>query len=973
MTATVGAKIQLDGAASYRSQMSALTQGSKTLSAQMKALKGSFDAETTAEQRNRAIKAQLTQQIGVQQQRIALLQGQIKTASATYGEGSQQVNKYKEQLAKAEVALQGMERELKQVDAELARSAGMTTFRQNLATAGTHLTELGAKLTSIGDKMKSVGQTATTYLTGPIVAGATLSVKAWGEVDDALDTVVTKTGAAGDALDEMQGITRDIATTIPVTFGKAGDAVGEVNTRFGLTGDELEALSVKFIEFSELNDTDVSSSVDSVSKSLTAFGQPASDASDYLDALNVVGQKTGEDVQKLSEEVYKNAASLSEMGLSAQEGAALLGTFSMAGIDSSTALMALKTAQKNAVSEGKTLNEKLTEFSALMQSGVSDTEKQQAAIELFGSKAGLAMYNAVENGGLAMDDLGNMLGDYAGNVEETYARTIDPLDKLKVVFNSIKDAGYELAVAAQDVLLPALETVAARAHEFAEWFGSLDQETKNRIVTIAGIVAAIGPVITVLGTVIGTVGKLIGAIGSVSTALSTLGIGAAAAEGGVAAAGGGMLAIAGPIAAVVAAVVAAAAAFKYLWDTNEGFRESITSSVTAIAEQAQPIFESLSGILSSVWGFIQQVATGIAAAVLPVLQALFELLFNLAEAVMPAIQGALEFLEPLISGLLSVLGPIFEAVGAFVGAVMGPLVEILGGALTIAVQFLSEVLGTLFSILGSVFDLVGSFFAGIGETVLAVLDWLGVDTEQLGQTVSDVWNGISSAISGAVDFIQNFIHEGFSWIRDTVTGIIDGVKNDIEEKFNFISENIGSIIEGIKSTFETGFNFVRDTAVNVFEGVKNAIMQPIEEAKNFCAGVVDSIAGFFSGLHIELPHIPLPHFWASGEFDLFAGKFPAIGIDWYAKAMGSGMILDQPTIFGMAGGQFLGAGEAGSETIVGTRSLMGMIRAAVEESANVQPIQVIVNAAPGMDVNELAELVADKIDDKVNRKNRAWA
>jgi len=42
------------------------------------------------------------------------------------------------------------------------------------------------------------------------------------------------------------------------------------------------------------------------------------------------------------------------------------------------------------------------------------------------------------------------------------------------------------------------------------------------------------------------------------------------------------------------------------------------------------------------------------------------------------------------------------------------------------------------------------------------------------------------------------------------------------------------------------------------------------------------------------------------------------------------MILDEPTIFGMnKNGQFMGAGEKGSETIVGTNSLMSMIRQSV--------------------------------------------
>ena len=45
------------------------------------------------------------------------------------------------------------------------------------------------------------------------------------------------------------------------------------------------------------------------------------------------------------------------------------------------------------------------------------------------------------------------------------------------------------------------------------------------------------------------------------------------------------------------------------------------------------------------------------------------------------------------------------------------------------------------------------------------------------------------------------------------------------------------------------------------------------------------------------------------------------------------MILNSPTIFGMKGNSLLAGGEAGSETVVGTQSLMDMIRDAVAAMA----------------------------------------
>lgn len=100
---------------------------------------------------------------------------------------------------------------------------------------------------------------------------------------------------------------------------------------------------------------------------------------------------------------------------------------------------------------------------------------------------------------------------------------------------------------------------------------------------------------------------------------------------------------------------------------------------------------------------------------------------------------------------------------------------------------------------------------------------------------------------------------------------------------------------------------------------------------------IGAIKGMFEKLKLKFPDIKLPHFGISPSgwkvSDLLEGSIPKLSIEWYAKAMDNGMILEKPTIFGVnAKGQPMGAGEAGSETVVGTNSLMTMIKAAVAES-----------------------------------------
>ena len=102
-------------------------------------------------------------------------------------------------------------------------------------------------------------------------------------------------------------------------------------------------------------------------------------------------------------------------------------------------------------------------------------------------------------------------------------------------------------------------------------------------------------------------------------------------------------------------------------------------------------------------------------------------------------------------------------------------------------------------------------------------------------------------------------------------------------------------------------------------------------------------------------------------------SIPKFGVDWYAKAMDKGMILNSPTIFGMnSNGQPMGAGEAGSETVVGTNSLMDMIKSAVSGSMGAIKIEApaLNNVRAGSSstvqdeskINELIELIKKLLD-----------
>lgn len=639
--------------------------------------------------------------------------------------------------------------------------------KQQMQLAGENVSAVGEKIKEVGGKIQDFGKEMTAKVTGPILAAGAASMAAWGEVDEAMDTVVKKTGATGETLASLQKSVSNVATSIPTDFATAGNAIGEVNTRFGLMGDELEDVTEAFIKYAQLNDTDVVSSIDSVQKAMTAWGFAAEDAEDVLNVLNATGQDTGISVDGLSDALSSNVAVLQDANLDFLQAADFIGNLEKNGIDASTAMTGLKKATQNASKEGKTSAQVLKELSDNIKNAETDAEAFNLASEVFGSKAGPALALALQEDRLSFEDLGKTWDEVGGNVQTTFENTVDPVDSLTIVMNSVKETLADIGSIIQEIAVPALEKVQEGVDTLKEKWNNLDEDQKKNIITIAGIVAAIGPVIAIIGTVISVIGTVVGAIGTVMSALGTV-------------------------------------------------------------------------------------------------------------------------------------------------------VGFLGGPWTIAIG------------------------AAIAFGVLLWKNWDTVKAKavELWNKLKETWEKIKTTIAEKVTAIKDKVTTTFENIKTAVTTRVDNIKNAVAEKFNAIKEKI---------------------------------ITPIENAKEKVREIIDKIKGFFSGLNLSLPKIKLPHFTIKGKFSLSPPQVPKLSIDWYAKAMRDGMILDGPTIFGMnSKGGLMGGGEAGREVVVGANSLMGMIQKATAGARSDINVSVVVNGNVD-NYDALAETIGQKLQQQMARQGRAFA
>ena len=202
-------------------------------------------------------------------------------------------------------------------------------------------------------------------------------------------------------------------------------------------------------------------------------------------------------------------------------------------------------------------------------------------------------------------------------------------------------------------------------------------------------------------------------------------------------------------------------------------------------------------------------------------------------------------------------------------------------------------------------SVVSSAIHAVSSTISSVMG-------AIKNVISTVWNAISSKVSSVLNTIKTTVSTVFNAVKSVASSIWNGIKSVISSVVDGIKSKVSSVFNGVKSTVTSIFNGIKSTAASVWNGIKDAIIKPVEVAKNAVKGIIDKITGFFSGMKLELPKIKLPHFKISGKLSLSPPSVPHLSIDWYKE----GGILTKPTVFGMNGSSLMAGGEAGKEAVL---------------------------------------------------------
>lgn len=900
----------------------------------------------------------------------------------------------KQQLENGELGQEkydALQREIVETEEELRR------LQQEAATTNTALSKIdvaGQKMEAVGNSIAGAGKKmmgVTTVIGGVGVA----AVKTAADFDSAMSQVAAVSGATGKDFDALRNKAREMGAKTKFSATEAAEAMNYMAMAGWKTEDMLSGIE-GIMNLAAASGEDLATTSDIVTDALTAFGLSAKDSGHFADILAAASSNANTNVSMMGETFKYCAPIAGALGFSAEDTAEAIGLMANAGIKSSQAGTALRTIMNNLAGNvkisGKAIGDvtiattnadgsmrDLSDILADCRSAfgnLTESEKAQAAESLVGKNAMSGFLALMDAGEGDIEKLSSAIDNCDGSAKKM-AMTMQ--DNLAGQLTILKSQLQELAISFGDILMPAIRSIVSKLQGFVDKLNGMDEGTKRTIVTIALLVASIGPLLIIIGTAISKIGVAMQGFVKLANGISKLKIAIQGGTGVLGKLGAALGGVSAPVLAVVAVIAVLVAAFVHLWKTNEGFRDAIIGTWTRIKDTisgfCQGIVDRLNALgfqFTDILDVLKTVWNGFCQILAPIFEGVFNNIANTLSAVTRVITGILDVFIGIFTGNWSQawngIKEIFSSIWNGISSFFSNILNVIKGVADVVLGWFgtswNEVWTNIKTFFEGIWNGIATFFTtiwemlksvvtvgimAIGSALSAAFDIITLPFrfiwENCKEIIITVWDAIKSkvttvihAVASVISTVMNAIKTVFStvWnaiktvvttvvnaIKSVVTTVFNAIKNTATTVWNAITTAVTTPVNAIKSTVTTVFNSVKSTVTSVFNGIKstatsvwNGIKTAITTPIEAAKNKVKGVVDTIKGFFSGMK-ISLPHIKLP-HFRV-SGKLsiaPPSVPHLSIDWYKEGGIMTSPTVFGMNGSSLMAGGEAGAEAIL---------------------------------------------------------
>ena len=682
----------------------------------------------------------------------------------------------KEQYDALQRELIETENNLKQLEAQANQSG---TALQKIAANGDKIKDTGDKISSVGKNMLPVTAAVTGLGTAAVGTAANFE-SSMSQVQATMgitsDSMSELNGKSVNTMDALSNLAKEMGASTAFSASECAEALNYLALA-GYNTQEMADTLPTVLNLAAAGSIDLASASDMVTDAMSALGMETSDADKMVDQMAKTASTTNTSVAQLGEGILTIGATAKTVKGGTAELSTALGILANNGIKGAEGgthlrniILSLQTPMNQAAdtmkklgvsvydSEGnmRSLNDILGDLNASM-AGMTSEEKTNIISKIF-NKTDLSSVNALlSNTGETWDSLQSSIEGSAGAAKQM-ADT--QLNNLQGQLTLLKSALEGLAISIGELLMPYVKMVVGWIQIFVDWLNSLDSGTQKVIVTISLIVAAIGPILIIVGKLLSSVGtimtiapQLAGVITTVKTAFATL----------------NTTLLANPIVQIIAGITALVAAFIYLWNTNEGFRQFWIQLWESIKSTVYMAIEGIKIFLTTSWNAIKTSA---------------ETIWNSISAFFMSIWTSIKTtITNIVTGIKITISSVFQSMKVTITSIINAIKTTIVTVFTNIKVSISSTIGNIKSVIVTGFNAAFSFIKSIPAQAVI---W-GKDMIQgIVNGIRSMIGAVKSAVSSVASAIRSFLHfsvpdEGpltdyESWMPDFMQGLAKGIK-----------------------------------------------------------------------------------------------------------------------------------------------------------------------------------------------------
>lgn len=731
--------------------------------------------------------------------------------------------------------------------------------------------------------------------------------------ESSMSKVSALSGATGEDLATLEAKARELGATTTFSASQAADALGYMALAGWDTQQMLDGVG-SVLTLAQAGEMELAAASDLVTDYLSAFNMEASETARMVDVLAYAQANANTTVEGLGMAFKNCAANANAAGMDVETTSAAIAMMANQGLKGSEAGTALNAVlrdmtakmedgaiaigdQSIAVMDAEGNYRDFTDILRDVQAatdGMGEAEKAAALQSTFTADSIKGLNLMLNAGADEMSGFREELYGCAGTAEETAKTMTDNLGgDIAAMGSAFEELSLKIYDYLQEPLRSAVQfitgTVVPGIEGFMAWLTTGTQQFDEFGNVVGETASPIQQAISTLQDMV----PVLAAVGGALLAYKTYSLAVTAAEKARAVVTGvvdkatallnGTMRL-NPIGIVITLIGALVAAFVYLWNTSEEFRNFWIGVWEAVKAAVQPLADwMMANVITPLVSNFQE------------FQGIFSALWD---AIVGAVMSAWEQIAPIVQAGMLVLQTIIEAVMPVVQTIWSSCWGVISAVATAVWNAISNTVSTVMGVIQGIIQVVTGIISGDWDAV-----WNGIK-----QVFESIVNGILQAGANVFNALTSIISAVLTGIYNIWASIWNGVFSVASSIWNAITSTVVGAAKGIWNNITSTFSNLVGTVMGIFNSVKDAITNPIETAKNTVSNIVETIKGFFSNFHIQLPHINLPHFsinppgWQIG--DLLKGSIPSLGIEWYA----TGGVFNGPSV--------IGVGEAGTEFVV---------------------------------------------------------